>query len=46
VDAERNAIEAIAGISGWDVRLDEKGRERAVEDVAREYLNECGRAIE
>jgi hypothetical protein len=46
VDAEKDALEAIAGISGWDVRLDENGGERAVEDVARDYLSECGRAIE
>jgi hypothetical protein len=46
VNAEKDALEAIAVISGWDVRLDENGGERAVEDVARDYLSECGRAIE
>ena len=46
VDTERNAIEAIAEISGWDVRRHENGRKRAVEDVARDYLKECGRAME
>ena len=28
MDAEKDALEAIAGISGWDVRLDENGGER------------------
>ena len=47
VNAEKDALEAIAVISGWDLRLDENGGELAVEDVARaDYLSECGRAIE
>ena len=46
MDAEKDALAAIAAISGWDVRLDERGAVRPVEDVARDYLSECGRAIE
>ena len=46
VNDKRNAVDAIAQISGWDIRLDEKGRERPLEDVAKEYLRECSRASE
>jgi hypothetical protein len=43
---KRHAVDAIAQISGWDIRVDEKGRERPLEDVAKEYLRECSRARE
>jgi hypothetical protein len=36
---------ALAKITGWDARLDERGQPRPVIAVAKEYLSECTRGI-
>ncbi len=35
------AINALAAITGWDIRYDDQGKPRPPADVAREYASEC-----
>ncbi|MBN2191217.1 MAG: hypothetical protein JW751_00225 [Polyangiaceae bacterium] len=38
-------ILALANVTGWDARLDADGHLRPMDEVAREYLAECRRAL-
>ncbi len=37
------AINALASITGWDIRYDERGNPRPPTEVASQYVAECGR---
>lgn len=38
-------VTALAALTGWDARRDERGAARPVDEVARDYLGECERAL-
>jgi hypothetical protein len=46
VDARADALEALARITGWDARADERGAARSATEAAEAYRQACAGALE